>query len=129
MWSTAWIQQVCRPVAWRPWRASRTREILRTAGERTSAGSEIRTDGLLAYRELPEHGYRRTFNVIAGSDVQAHVSLPAVHRIAALLKRWLLGTHQGSVSAKHLDYYLDEFTFRCNSRASGARGLLFYRLL
>jgi transposase-like protein len=92
-------------------------------------GSEVHTDGLLAYRDLPEHGYRHTFNVITGSGVLAHVSLPAVHRIAALLKRWLLGTHQGSVSAKHLDYYLDEFTFRFNRRASGARGLLFYRLL
>jgi transposase-like protein len=92
-------------------------------------GSEVHTDGLLAYRDLPEHGYRHTFNVITGSGVRAHVSLPAVHRIAALLKRWLLGTHQGSVSAKHLDYYLDEFTFRFNRRASGARGLLFYRLL
>jgi transposase-like protein len=89
----------------------------------------VRTDGLLAYRELPEHGYLHRVKVIQGSGVHAHVALPAVHRIAALLKRWLLGTHQGSVSAKHLDYYLDEFTFRFNRRASGARGLLFYRLL
>jgi len=92
-------------------------------------GSQVRTDGLLAYRELAEHGYLHSINVIQGSGVQAHVALPAVHRIAALLKRWLLGTHQGSVSARHLDYYLDEFTFRFNRRASGARGLLFYRLL
>jgi hypothetical protein len=40
--------------------------------------------------------------------------LPAVHRVAALLKRWLLGTHQGAVHPAHLDYYLDEFTFRFN---------------
>ena len=55
--------------------------------------------------------------------------MPRVHRVAALLKRWILGTHQGSVSDKHLDYYLDEFTFRFNRRHSEARGLLFYRLL
>ena len=66
---------------------------------------------------------------ILGSATPAHVSMPAVHRVASLLKRWLLGTHQGSVSAKHLDYYLDEFTFRFNRRSSSARGLLFYRLL
>ena len=54
--------------------------------------------------------------------------MPRVHR-ASLLKRWLLGTHQGAVSEKHLDYYLDEFTFRFNRRRSRARGLLFYRLL
>ncbi len=45
-----------------------------------------------------------------------------------LLKRWLMGTHQGAVSHKHLDYYLDEFTFRFNRRRSKSRGKLFYRL-
>ena len=55
--------------------------------------------------------------------------MPRVHRVASLLKRWFLGTHQGAVSAKHLDYYLDEYTFRFNRRRSRARGLLFYRLL
>ena len=52
-----------------------------------------------------------------------------VHRVASLLKRWLLGTHQGSVSNWQLDYYLDEFTFRFNRRTSSSRGLLFYRLV
>jgi hypothetical protein len=52
-----------------------------------------------------------------------------VHRIAALLKRWLLSTHQGSFSGKHLEYYLDEYTFRFNRRKSQSRGLLFYRLV
>jgi len=55
--------------------------------------------------------------------------MPGVHRIAALLKRWILGTHQGSVSNKHLDYYLDEYTFRFNRHSARARGLLFYRLI
>ena len=55
--------------------------------------------------------------------------MPEVHRVASLLKRWLLGTHQGAVSREQLDYYLDEFTFRFNRRRSRHRGLLFYRLL
>ena len=59
----------------------------------------------------------------------AHVVMPEVHRVASLLKRWLLGTHQGAVSHDQLDYYLDEFTFRFNRRRSRHRGLLFYRLL
>ena len=54
---------------------------------------------------------------------------PGPHRIASLLKRWLLGTHQGAVSREHLDYYLDEYTFRFNRRKSNARGLLFHRLM
>ncbi len=52
-----------------------------------------------------------------------------MRRIASLLKRWLLGIHQGAVSGKHLDYYLDEYTFRFNRRASRSRGMLFYRLM
>ena len=55
--------------------------------------------------------------------------MPAVHRIAALLKRWLLGIHQSAVSGKRLDYYLDEFVFRFNRRTSRLRGMLFYRLI
>jgi ISXO2-like transposase domain len=55
--------------------------------------------------------------------------MPRVHRVASLLKRWLLGTHQGAVRPQQLDYYLDEFTFRFNRRGSNHRGLLFYRLL
>ena len=61
--------------------------------------------------------------------VPAHVVMPGVHRISSLLKRWIVGTFQGSVSDKHFDYYLDEYTFRFNRRSSKARGLLFYRLL
>jgi len=55
--------------------------------------------------------------------------MPRVHRVASLLKRWLLGTHQGAVRPQQLDYYLDEFAFRFNRRSSNHRGLLFYRLL
>jgi hypothetical protein len=55
--------------------------------------------------------------------------LPGVHRVAALAKRWLLGTHQGLVDVAHLPSYLNEFVFRFNRRRSRSRGLLFYRLL
>ena len=55
--------------------------------------------------------------------------MPAVHLVASLLKRWLMGTHQGSVFGVHLQAYLDEYTFRFNRRNSRRRGLLFYRLL
>ena len=58
-----------------------------------------------------------------------HVSMPGVHSVASLLKRWILGTHQGSVSTEHLQSYLEEFTFRFNRRTSRSRGLVFRRLL
>jgi hypothetical protein len=57
------------------------------------------------------------------------MSMPGAHRVASLLKRWLLGTHQGSVQPQQLDYYLDELTFRFNRRTSRSRGVLFYRLI
>ena len=55
--------------------------------------------------------------------------LPYVHRIASLLKRWLLGTHQNYTSASKLNYYLDEFIFRYNRRRANSRGLLFQTLM
>jgi hypothetical protein len=64
-----------------------------------------------------------------GADTPAHVSMAGVHRVAALLKRWILGTHHGAVQPEHLDAYLDEFVFRFNRRSSASRGMLFYRLL
>jgi transposase-like protein len=92
-------------------------------------GSIIRTDSWGGYNKLEEIGYvHQRVNLSASGD-PAHIALPGVHRISSLLKRWLVGTHQGAVSSKHLDYYLNEYTFRFNRRKSDARGLLFYRLL
>jgi len=92
-------------------------------------GSVVVTDGWRAYEGLPAIGYQHRIYNIRRSRKQAHELLPRVHRVASLLKRWLLGTHQGAISNEHLPYYLDEFTFRFNRRTSRARGLLFYRLL
>lgn len=93
------------------------------------AGSEVHTDGLAAYRTLEALGYRHQRIVMQGSETPAHVSMPGVHRVAALIKRWILGTHHGAVQPSQLDAYLDEFVFRFNRRTSASRGLLFYRLL
>lgn len=92
-------------------------------------GSTIHTDGWKGYYHLARQGYRRKVTILSDSGDPAHVLMPGVHRVASLLKRWLLGTHQGAVSPQHLDYYLDEFTFRFNRRTSASRGLLFYRLM
>lgn len=92
-------------------------------------GSMIITDGWLGYAGLERLGYRHDVKNIKRSGEPAHKLLPKVHRVTSLLKRWLLGTLQGGVQANHLDYYLDEFTFRFNRRSSRSRGLLFYRLL
>jgi transposase-like protein len=92
-------------------------------------GSVVHTDGWQAYNGLTEKGYRHEATVLRGRPETASQLLPRVHRVISLLERWLLGTHQGAVSHEHLDYYLDEFTFRFNRRTSRHRGKLFYRLL
>ena len=108
---------------------SSEQHLLPFVSEAVEPGAHVHTDGSAAYRALSAHGYRHRQSVQLGSKEPAHVSMPGVHRVAALLKRWLLGTHQGAVRYEQLDYYLDEFTFRFNRRTSRSRGLLFYRLL
>ncbi len=90
-------------------------------------GTEVHTDGWRGYNGLPEAGYRRKI-IRETPDVGKNL-LPLANRVASQLKRWLLGTHQGAVRSSHLDYYLDEYTFRFNRRTSRSRGLLFYRLI
>ena len=92
-------------------------------------GSTVRTDGWQGYAGIDKKGYHREISLIRGRPQEASKLLPRVHRVAALLKRWLLGTHQGAVEPQHLAYYLDEFTFRFNRRNSKSRGKLFYRLM
>ena len=92
-------------------------------------GSTIQTDGWSGYSCLDPTKFTREITIQSSSDDPAHVSMPGVHRIASLLKRWILGTHQGCVVPEHLQSYLEEFTFRFNRRSSKSRGLLFRRLI
>jgi len=92
-------------------------------------GSVIHTDGWKGYSSVSSLGYTHEVTVLKGKKESASELLPRVHIVISLLKRWLAGTHQGAVSHKHLDYYLDEFTFRFNRRRSKNRGKLFYRLI
>lgn len=100
----------------------------RAVQEAAKEKSVIRTDAWKGYNRLDNLGY--VHEIIRDETAEPGENLlPYCHRVAALLKRWLLGTHQGAVSHEHLDYYLDEFTFRFNRRTSKYRGKLFYRLL
>lgn len=92
-------------------------------------GSVVHTDGWLGYEPLERNGYHHRITFLRGQAKSPSDLLPRVHRVISLLKRWLLGTHQGGVSLEHLDYYLDEFTFRFNRRRSRSRGKLFLRLV
>ena len=91
-------------------------------------GSTVITDGWSSYASIDESGYGhvvpKKFEVADEKNLMPHV-----HMIVSLLKRWLLGTHQGAVQEIHLQAYLDEYVFRFNRRKAASRGLLFYRLL
>jgi transposase-like protein len=114
----------------------RMRQILNASAESlmpfvqdsVEAGSVIHTDGWLGYSPLESQGYVHEVTFLKGKKKTPSELMPRVHRVISLLKRWLMGTHQGAVSHKYLDYYLDEFTFRFNRRRSKSRGKLFFRL-
>jgi hypothetical protein len=77
----------------------------------------IQTDGSLLYAFLDHEGYRHRRTIVQDLAGRRLGSLPAVNRVASLLKRWLLGTHHGAVQPRQLDHYLDEFVFRFNRRS------------
>lgn len=95
--------------------------------EAVKPGSVVCTDGWNGYKQLNTIGY--VHEIVREEAEVGENLLPRCNRVASLLKRWLLGTHQGAVQTSHLDYYLDEFTFRFNRRTSKSRGKLFFRLV
>jgi transposase-like protein len=103
------------------------RELHAFVKDTVEPGSTIHTDGWNSYQGLEQEGYQHEVTPL--KDGKGSAVLPRVHQAVSLLKRWLMGTHQGAVSHEHLDYYLDEFVFRFNRRTSRHRGKLFYRLL
>ena len=95
-------------------------------------GATVFTDGWQGYHGLEKLGYvhaRHSKRAARAHGQDTGELLPAVHRVASLAKRWLLGTHQGSVEPAHLASYLNEFVFRFNRRRSRSRGMVFYRVL
>lgn len=104
-------------------------EIEAFVAEVVTPGSIVWTDGAVQYSDIAEiaHVTHEPISLVHHPD-PAHAVLPAVHRVASLLKRWLAGTFHNGYSETYLDYYLDEYTFRFNRRNSRSRGLLFYRL-
>lgn len=90
--------------------------------------SIVRTDGWIGYQGVTRIGYRHRV-IKRNPPVPGDDPTPLVHRVASLLKRWLLGTHQGGIQRVHMQSYLDEFVFRFNRRTLHSRGKLFYRLM
>ncbi len=101
--------------------------LTRTVQHMIEVGSTIRTDGWTGYNGLTNLGYVHL--QMTNHNVKEEDVVEKTHLVAALLKRWLIGTLHGAIHHKNLPYYLDEFTFRFNRRTSHSRGKLFYRLI
>lgn len=101
--------------------------LLQATQSTIKQGSTVCSDGWDAYNILTQNGYIHQPTTHANAPSGDATTL--AHHVAALFKRWWLGTHQGAISTEHLEYYLDEFTFRFNRRNSKSRGKLFYRLI
>jgi len=97
--------------------------------ESVGSGSTIITDGWKGYGGIEELGYKHKISDKKPKILDEDTVLPDAHLVISLLKRWIMGTLQDSLSDQHIKYYLDEFTFRFNRRTSGNRGMLFYRLI
>ncbi|MET3807151.1 transposase-like protein [Nakamurella sp. UYEF19] len=108
---------------------ARSADLVAFADRVIAKESLIKTDGARHLRKLSTMGFEHQFFIGLDAAEPAHVSLPGVHMVGSLLKRWLTGTMHYAVTQEHLGYYLDEYTFRFNRRTSKSRGLLFYRLL
>jgi transposase-like protein/predicted RNA-binding Zn-ribbon protein involved in translation (DUF1610 family) len=105
-----------------------SKSIYKFITENVESGSNIISDGWSGYNGIEKQGYSKTI-LVKNKATSEDELLPHVHLVISLLKRWLIGTHQGAVEGKHLQAYLDEYVFRFNRRKSAQRGLLFYRLL
>lgn len=92
-------------------------------------GACVFTDGWRSYQGATRGLYQHIPTSVSAAGEPAHEVLPSVHLVFSLVKRWIMGTMQGSVSPEHLQGYFDEWIFRFNRRRSRSRGLLFYRLM
>jgi len=98
-------------------------------GQNVARPATVATDGWSGYAGLAAAGYAHEPLNLAASWGDAALRLPAIHLVFGLAKRWLLGTHHGAVSRKHLPAYLDEFTFRFNRRTARSIAHRFARVI
>ena len=98
------------------------------------------TDGWRGHLGLPAKGYDHEPIILGATWDDAALRLPGIHLVFSLAKRWLLGTHHGAVSEKHLpagpwpragepDPGLDEYVFRFNRRTANLVSHGFARLI
>src|SRR5690349_7383945 len=98
-------------------------------GAAVATPAAVATDGWAGYAGLPAEGYAHEPIDPGASGGGPALRLPGIHLVFGLAKRWLLGTHHGAVSPKHLPAYLDEYVFRFNRRTARSISHGFARLV
>lgn len=128
--ATEWFGKQIGRVRFKCIESASSDNLVKFIEDNVEYGSTIITDGWRGYDPLSiSKNYTHIRKPISGSGQKAHELLPHVHIVDSLLKRWINGTHQGRVSSKHLEFYLDEYAFRFNRKLSTHRGKVFYRLV
>jgi transposase-like protein len=103
--------------------------LKRFADAQVAEAAKVTTDGLASYNARSLDGRPHDKVVQTKEQKQEKDAVQNCHWAISNLKRWLLGTHHGAVSAKHLQAYLDEFAFRYNRRKTNGVGRIASRLL
>src|SRR5436853_6442566 len=96
-------------------------------GAAVAKPAAVATDGWSGYAGLAAEGYAH--EPVDPGARDAALPLRGIHLAFGLAKRWLLGTHHGAVSTKHLPAYLDEYVFRFNRRTARSISHGFARLV
>ena len=103
--------------------------LKRFADGQITADAHVVTDGLASYNENSLENRPHDMVVQTKAERRERDALQGCHWTISLLKRWLIGTHAGAVRDKHLQAYLDEFTFRHNRRKTNGVGRIAARVI
>ena len=99
--------------------AIQTHILLKELKDNIKFGSRLITDDFPVYKKAPRIGlFHSSINHSKGKYVEGDIYTNTIEGFWSQLKRSLDGTYH-SVSAKHLQSYVDEFAFSYNQRLSG----------
>lgn len=103
--------------------------LKRFTDEQVAADARVTTDGLASYDSESLGKRPHEAKVQTKAERRENDAVQSCHWTISLLKRWLLGTHAGAVSPKHLQAYLDEYAFRHNRRRTNGVGRIAARVI
>lgn len=94
---------------------TKSKTLLPVMRDKITPGSTVYTDDFTAYRSLSKDFNLHIVNHSANEFVRGEVHTNNIESFWALLKRGIVGIYHHT-SDKHLERYVNEFTFRFNNR-------------